>query len=157
MTASRSQQLHQADWMERMIYACVMVVVVFLWIMKMVLFPHAVPVSEAAEQGSTDQSVSGPSITHQPFSVKGTMVLTEHDNVQMFEYSNARAAASDVEAFKKSYDQIKSTNIWKSSIHLYQKDNVIVFYMGTREKVISPLTAKMGTAVIGGSAFVEAN
>jgi len=80
--------------------------------------------------------VLGQKIKRQPFSVNGQMVVLNGDNVQVFEYSNHDTALREATQLAQRY---ATNNIWKDKVHLYVKDTLIVFYLGTQKDILGAL------------------
>jgi hypothetical protein len=73
------------------------------------------------------------------FSVEGVTVTLDGDNIQIFEYPDYTIASKEAEAFASQYKTPRWQNSWKTPIRIYQKDTLLVYYMGTHETVANKL------------------
>jgi hypothetical protein len=81
-------------------------------------------------------------------SVVGTLFTVEGDNVQIFEYQNNAAALADALKLGAMYSkdsQLK--NAWGSMVHIYSKDNLVIFYMGYNTTPSKALDLVLGKPV----------
>lgn len=96
--------------------------------------------SALEEKGLNPVPVS--SIKRDFFSVTGTIVTISGDNFQAFEYKDSYAASSEATIFKKSAST--SAGKWKKRAHLYEKDALLVLYMGNQKNILEALSGFMG-------------
>jgi len=80
------------------------------------------------------------------FSAMGIIVTLNGDNIKVFEYKDPATAAADVLAFQKSAET--KMYAWRKTVHLYLKDNIIVFYMGSRRNILDALKNRVGEPVL---------
>ena len=100
---------------------------------------------EATEQFINDlendglKPLLGQEIKRVPFSVKGVLISWSGDSVEVFEYPNHDTALNDGMMLTQKYTQSTPVNQWKNTIHLYIKDKIIIFYMGTKKNILATL------------------
>ncbi|MDB5188207.1 MAG: hypothetical protein JWO50_727 [Candidatus Kaiserbacteria bacterium] len=63
-------------------------------------------------------------------SVPGTLFTVHGDNIQIFEYPNNSLASADALKLRAMYSKNSQQNAWGSMVHIYTKDNLVIFYMG---------------------------
>lgn len=78
-------------------------------------------------------------IKRAPFSGEGVLIAAKGDSMEVFEYSDHQSAVIEEEKIAEKYQTSKVRNIWKDRIHLYIKDRILVFYMGTEEDILNSL------------------
>jgi len=78
------------------------------------------------------------SVVRSPLSVGGVLVALGGDNVQIFEYSTDAAASDDLQKFQEKINGSRGT-VSSKITHLYKKDTALIFYMGTREDILTVL------------------
>lgn len=86
--------------------------------------------------------------TRPPLSVTGTLITLENNNIETFEYATNQKALKDASSLAAAYSPINTRNPWSASVHIYQKDNLIVFYLGTNSVILAGLYATMGPSLI---------
>jgi hypothetical protein len=74
-----------------------------------------------------------------PFSVKGALISLNGDNLEVFEYPDHNTALNYGTMFVQKYKRGITLNRWKNIIHLYIRDKIIIFYMGTEKNVLTAL------------------
>lgn len=79
------------------------------------------------------------------FSVEGTMVAMAKDNIDIFEFNDETMAKLQVSKFQRH--AMTPQGSWKRDVHLYTRDNLVVFYMGDRYKITNALDKVMGQKV----------
>ncbi len=72
--------------------------------------------------------------------------MTMHDdNIQVFEYPTTALAAENISVLSEYYyPKVKVPDSWKKDVHLYNKGQLVIFYMGTNKKIISELNSYAG-------------
>lgn len=73
------------------------------------------------------------------FDVTGSLIALKGDNIQVYEYESAIHAQNDAKEFLDS----QNSDYWKAHTHIYVKSNTVVFYFGTRERILSTLDEVM--------------
>ena len=81
-------------------------------------------------------------ITRKPLTAQGYIVGLNKDNMEVFEYSNNNSAMAEAALLAKKYRK-PDPNPWAKVIHIYVKDNLVIFYMGNQEEILAAL-APMG-------------
>ncbi len=136
-------------------------------ILKGIFFPEhsPLPIISEKEIGTATQSLisnfknSGLEsafagrITKPPLSIEGNIITLDKDNIQVFEYPDTFIASNEAGMFLEYYKKISSRSSLKSLIHLYQKDAMVIFYMGENKNILDSLGRIAGVAIIGGSGF----
>jgi hypothetical protein len=77
------------------------------------------------------------------FSVQGLLVAFGNDNIQIYEYPTNASATADAQKFHWIYTSALSRSPFRGIVHLYEKENLLVFYMGNKEDVIRALSANL--------------
>lgn len=89
-------------------------------------------------------------------SVTGNAITVNGENVQVFEYSDARIANSEADTISPDGSQITTKDgrvvmvDWIAPPHWYKKEKLIVLYVGDDAGVISLLTEVLGKQFAGG-------
>lgn len=74
----------------------------------------------------------------------GHLISVDGDTVAVFEYQNAETAKKEAGILAATYSKNVIKNSWDNRAYIYQKDTLIIFYLGTRESIPSVLTAYAG-------------
>lgn len=77
-------------------------------------------------------------ITRKPLVANGVIVALQKDNIEVFEYPDRNNAMAESALLAKKYRK-PAPNPWSQIIHIYVKDNLVIFYMGKREDILSVL------------------
>jgi plastocyanin len=90
---------------------------------------------------------------NQPFfSVEGSAITVNGENVQVFEYSDDTTAKAEAETIAPDGSSIGTSIVsWVAPPHFYQKDRIIVLYVGTNQGVLNFLEQALGAQIAGGS------
>ncbi|MDQ2933126.1 MAG: hypothetical protein M3Q80_01975 [bacterium] len=100
------------------------------------------------ELGVTDLQLAK-NITRKKFSAPGTLLTLENDNIQVFEYTDGEIASADLEKLVEYYYSDKAADLdWKDSVHIYRKDNLVIFYMGANKEILTVLNSFAGLSSI---------
>lgn len=89
--------------------------------------------------------------TRPSLSVIGSIITFENNNIETFEYTTKQKALKAASSLAATYSPINTRNPWSTSVHIYQKDNLIVFYLGSNSVILSGLYATMGPSLINNS------
>ncbi len=81
--------------------------------------------------------IVGKIVTRDQFSAQGTIITMNNDSFEVFEYSDNSALVADILAFHNSSKT--RSGAWKKAVNLYQKGNLIIFYMGEKVSIIDAL------------------
>jgi len=87
-------------------------------------------------------------IKRAPLSVKGALIGLGRDNIQVFEYPDHDTALKEGAIFAEKHTKhIGSTasNLWKNTMHLYVRDNIVIFYMGKDADILTVLNKDMNS------------
>ena len=90
-------------------------------------------------QDENHDAVSVRHISRRQFTVKGELVTLHGDNIQIFEYPNHDSAMNDVLSLLHKYSTSAQPRFWKDRLHLYVKDNLVIFYIGNTKYVLDTL------------------
>ena len=85
------------------------------------------------------KSITSQKIKRTPFSVKGVLIGLNGDNVEVFEYPDHDTALNEGMMLAQKYTKNTVQNQWKNTIHLYIRDKIIIFYMGTEKDILATL------------------
>jgi hypothetical protein len=97
---------------------------------------------------------SGGPIQHSFFSVEGQIITVNGADVQVFEYGSPAAAGAEAETISDDGGQIGTTMVtWVDTPHFYQKDNLIVLYVGSDELIAGLLEAALDAPIAVGPAM----
>jgi hypothetical protein len=77
------------------------------------------------------------------FSVQGLLVAFANDNIQIYEYPTNASATADAQKIHWIYANALLRSPFRGIVHLYEKENLLVFYMGNKEDVIRALGANL--------------
>ena len=78
-------------------------------------------------------------IKRAPFSAQGALIGVSGDNIQVFEYPNHESAVHELQLLTQKYGGANATATFKQNIHLYIRDALIIFYMGSNESILAEL------------------
>lgn len=90
------------------------------------------------------KSVLSQKINRDPFSVKGVLIGLNKDSIEVFEYPDHDTALKEASILAQKYVGSKAKNIWKDTTHLYVKDRIVIFYMGTEKSILATLSENEG-------------
>ncbi|MFC1965245.1 hypothetical protein ACFLWG_04530 [Chloroflexota bacterium] len=89
------------------------------------------------------------------FSVKGFVISVNGNDVQVFEYSDAKTAENEAKIFSPDGSSIgTSIPFWVGSPHFYQVEKLIVLYVGENEYTIGILQSVLGPQFAGGAPYI---
>ncbi len=78
-------------------------------------------------------------VNQDSLSIPGKMVLVDGDNIEVFEYADSETALKEASIMSQKFEASPRTPEWKSKIHLYVNKNLLIFYMGEKDSIISAL------------------
>lgn len=85
------------------------------------------------------------------FSVSGNAITVNEEQIQVFEYASMADANKDVLKVSKDGTTIANTMIsWVAPPHFYQKDRIIVLYVGNNQEIRYLLDSIFGKQFAGG-------
>jgi hypothetical protein len=114
-----------------------------------IMGPACAELFSVMEQMGLSPSATG-NITKDDFSVPGTLVAMAGDNIQIFEYPSALAAARESEVFIKESAAVASTmRSWERQASIYNKGSLVVYYLGANQEIMKALVATMGPPIVG--------
>jgi hypothetical protein len=82
------------------------------------------------------------------FTVSGNIITINNDNISVFEYENIDIAKAEAISYVNKYDKSTKPYIWKEFTYIYTKDNLIIFYLGSREEIINSLIKFAGKSLM---------
>lgn len=83
-------------------------------------------------------------------SVQGRMIKIGGEDVQVFQYAHAAAAAEQAALVSPDGSAVGTSMIhWIDSPHFFRKDLLLVLYVGDDEKIIKALEAVLGRQFAG--------
>jgi len=86
------------------------------------------------------------------FSVRGSALSVNGENVQVFEFEDDAAAKTEAETISPDGSSIGTSIVsWVATPHFYQKGRIIVLYVGTIQSVLNALEEILGTQIAGGA------
>ncbi len=88
-------------------------------------------------------------------SAPGTVVTIGEDSVSVFEYASAEAATREATALASTYTAKSKPGLWDKSVHIYVKDTLVLFYLGTNENTQTALGGLAGDSLIDGNEMVS--
>lgn len=91
-----------------------------------------------SELNNAFNAVISQKITRKPLAANGVIVALQKDNIEVFEYADRNTAMAESALLAKKYRK-PEPNPWADKIHIYVKDNLLIFYMGKREDILSIL------------------
>lgn len=91
----------------------------------------------------------GQKIKRNQFSVEGILIRLGQDNIQVFEYPDRESALSEGKILSQKYTSTSTLGLWKNTKHVYIKDKMLVFYMGTEKNILDSMDTKFLTANTG--------
>jgi hypothetical protein len=85
------------------------------------------------------------------FSVGGQLITLDGGDVQVFEYTDADAAAADAALISPDGSSVGLSMInWMAKPHFYAMDRIIVLYVGDDDAVVEALNGVLGQPVAEG-------
>ena len=104
----------------------------------------------AALRGAGFHVRAADTISQPFFSVPGSVLVLEGDDLQVYEYRSSDAAAAEAAKISPSGSPIgTSMPNWMRPPHIYRKDNVILIYLGDNLRVRSTLESQEGSQIAG--------
>ena len=82
-------------------------------------------------------------IKRAPLSVKGALISLSGDNIQVFEYPDNETASKEMTIFAGKYTKSTASNLGENTTHLYIRDKIVIFYMGTEKNILVTLNKDM--------------
>jgi len=83
------------------------------------------------------------------FTPKGRVYRVNGDDLQLYEYRDAPAAAKEASRVSPDGSIGGSMPMWIAPPHFFRKDRVIAIYLGSNAKVLSALTQSIGAQFAG--------
>jgi hypothetical protein len=80
------------------------------------------------------------------FTVPGSIIMINNDNISVFEYGNSQLAKSEAEAYASQYNKYPERNS-VGLTHIYIKDTIIILYSGSKDNIIQYLNATAGKSL----------
>ena len=99
-------------------------------------------IRELTSNGFTAAAVD--KVTRRQFTVGGTIVTLNGDNIQVFEYPSHEMAVIEASNLQEEYRISSQTSGWKNRMHLYVYDTLIIYYVGNSSTVINALDQNTG-------------
>ncbi len=98
--------------------------------------------------------VTGEVVSKGIFSVDGTIILVNGEQVQVMEYRDAAALEAEAAGISPSGSSVAthgqaSMILWDAAPHFFRTETVIVLYVGDSPKVIEALTSVFGPQFAG--------
>lgn len=78
-------------------------------------------------------------ITRERFNAPGTLLALEGGTIQVYEYKTEAALVSDLSVLKERYMNLAKKYHWASQVNIYAKGNLLVFYLGNNEEILTAL------------------
>jgi hypothetical protein len=89
-------------------------------------------------------------VTQPFFSTKGNVIRVNGEEIQIFEYPSAAAAMAEVGKISPEGSTIGTSIVsWTANPHFFQKERLVVLYIGTNSGVTQLLTTALGSQVAG--------
>lgn len=87
----------------------------------------------------------------QPFlSVKGRLIKVNGEEVQVFQYRNARRADTQAALVSRNGRTVGTTKVhWLGPPHFYKREKLLVLYIGENNQVLKALEATLGRQFAG--------
>lgn len=87
-----------------------------------------------------DEPVVISSVNRRLFSVSGYIVSIGKDTIQVYEYSDPIQKSLDKNRISRQYSAGATRwSMWRDKVHVYESPDLIVFYMGNDQMVLSDL------------------
>jgi len=84
------------------------------------------------------------------FSIPGRMIKVHGEDVQVFQYANAAAAAAEAAPISRDGRTVGTRKVhWIGSPHFFKKEKLLVLYVGDNAKVLGSLEAALGQQFAG--------
>jgi membrane-associated protease RseP (regulator of RpoE activity) len=105
-------------------------------------------VQELRKQGATVTVGSG--VSQAFFSVQGTVLSVNGQDVQAFEYASAAAAEAEAKTVSSDGGTIGTVSVsWVATPHFYRRERVIALYVGDNAGVKTDLERVLGSQFAG--------
>ncbi len=88
------------------------------------------------------------SIKRSSFSATGTLLALTGDNVQIFEYKDKTLITSELDQAMRQYSATGASRRWRGYVYIYQKNNLIVYYMGGQLLIVKTLNEILGQPLV---------
>jgi hypothetical protein len=87
----------------------------------------------------------------QPFlSVKGRLIKVDGEEVQVFQYPNARLADTQAARVSRNGRTVGTAKVhWLGPPHFYKREKLLVLYIGQNDQVLNALEAMLGHQFAG--------
>ncbi len=96
------------------------------------------------------KAVRGGKVSQPFFSVGGRIITVDGEQVQVFQYASAKAAARDAKAVDEQGSAVgTSMPMWIAPPHFYKSDRLIVLYLGQSSSVMRALEGALGPQFAG--------
>ncbi|MBP7804706.1 MAG: hypothetical protein KA052_00600 [Candidatus Pacebacteria bacterium] len=82
--------------------------------------------------------------TRQDINTPATLLSVDGDTILAFEYGEVSGAQEGATLLRERYVAPKRTGVWQDRAHVYVHDSLVLFYIGTNEKIISALETHTG-------------
>ncbi len=82
--------------------------------------------------------------TRQDINTPATLLSVEGDTILAFEYGEVSDAAEGARLLTERYVSPKRTGVWQDRAHVYVRDSLVLYYIGTNENIISALETYTG-------------
>jgi hypothetical protein len=96
-------------------------------------------------------------VKRENLSISGRMIVMDNDNLAIFEYPNSDLAQKEAFQLSKKYESTQNSPEWKENMRLYLKSNLLIFYMGRKNSIISYLNQGPSVRVDGGGEISMGN
>ena len=84
------------------------------------------------------------------FAIPGKLIKVHGEDVQVFQYTNAAAAAAAAAPISRDGTAVGTRKIhWIGAPHFYKKDRLLVLYIGENETVLKTLKTVLGRQFAG--------
>ncbi len=95
-------------------------------------------------------------VNRKHLTVVGTTISLGGDNIQVFEYEDSKTARSEAGVLIKEYEySMKESTLPEKSVHIYAKDKLLVFYMGSNQAIMESITKNTYQSVEGISLYAN--
>ncbi|MEI8062028.1 MAG: hypothetical protein WCG97_01900 [bacterium] len=94
-------------------------------------------------------------VNRAPLTASGRSISMAGDNFQVFEYSDSNTAKKEAGLLAQKYATSSHASEWLNDVHIYQRDKLVIYYLGSNQKIINSLSQGVGdnVQVMGTSAF----
>lgn len=108
-------------------------------------------VSLLRTQGNT-ADLNGQRVQQPFFAASGQEIHVNNDTVQVYQYPDANSAKADADKISDNGMSVGGTSMsWAGPPHFFQKDNLLVLYVGTNAQTIGTLESTLGVQFAGSS------